>query len=348
MKNRNIHRFIPILFIICIVALGIWLWRSYHHETSKKDLILYGNIDIRTIDLAFNASERIEQVLAEEGDRVEKGALLATLEMSRLSHEALYAEARMLSQRATVSRLEAGSRPEEIRKARADVEALEAEYRNADINYRRLNALAEQGTVTIKQRDDAKASADSAAARLQAAREVLELALIGPRKEDIAAAKSTLKAYQEEMSVAKRRLEYAYLYAPSEGIIQNRIMEPGDMASPQKPVFTLALTNPVWVRAYIPQPDLGKVKLGMTAGVSTDSYPGKTYKGWVGFISPTAEFTPKSVETTEIRTKLVYQIRIYVCNPQNELHLGMPATVKIALNQSTGETAPDQDRCKNP
>jgi HlyD family secretion protein len=324
------------------------LWRSFHHETSKKDLILYGNVDIRTIDLAFNASERIEQVLAEEGDRVEKGELLATLEMNRLRHEALYAEARMLSQRAIVSRLEAGSRPEEIRKARADVKALEAEYGNADINYRRFNALAEQGTVTVKQRDDAKAAADSAAARLQAAREVLELAFIGPRREDIAAAKATLKAYQEEMSVAKRRLEYAYLNAPSEGIIQNRIMEPGDMASPQKPVFTLALTNPVWVRAYLPQPDLGKMKLGMTAEVSTDSYPGKSYRGWVGFISPTAEFTPKSVETTDIRTKLVYQVRIYVCNPQDELGLGMPATVKIALNQSTGEASPEPDRCKNP
>jgi HlyD family secretion protein len=119
------------------------------------------------------------------------------------------------------------------------------------------------------------------------------------------------------------------------------------MAFPETPVYTLALTNPVWVRAYVSEPDLGKIKLGMSAEVSTDSYPGKVYKGWVGFISPTAEFTPKSVETTEERTKLVYQVRIYVCNSQNELRLGMPATVVIPLNQTLKEESSDQERCKN-
>jgi HlyD family secretion protein len=211
-----------------------------------------------------------------------------------------------------------------------------------------MKSLAEEGSVTIKQRDDAEAVAESTTARVQAAREVLELALKGPRKEDIAAARASLKAYEEELAVSRQRLEYASLYAPSDGMIQNRILEPGDMASPLKPVFTLALDDPVWVRAYIPGPDLGKVKLGMTAEVSTDSFPGKTYKGWVGFISPTAEFTPKAVETTELRTKLVYQIRIYVCNPQNELRLGMPVTVTVPPGQAAGENAPEQDRCKTP
>ena len=105
------------------------------------------------------------------------------------------------------------------------------------------------------------------------------------------------------------------------------------MASPQTPVLTLALTNPVWVRAYVPESDLGKVSLGMHAEVATDSFPGKRYRGWIGFISPTAEFTPKSVETPELRTRLVYRMRVYVCDPQDELRLGMPATVTIPLQQ---------------
>lgn len=348
MKDKKIRRLIIVLFMIVAAIAGIWLWQSLNHRTSDKGLVLYGNVDIRQVDLAFNANERILQVLAEEGDRVEKGKLLATLETNRLLHEVARAKAQARSQREIVARLKAGSRPEEIRKARADMKAAEAEAKNAETNYQRMRSLAEEGSVTIKRRDDAEAAAASATARVQASREVLELALKGPRTEDIAAAKASLKAYEEELAVSQQRLEYASLYAPSDGVIQNRIMEPGDMASPLKPVFTIALTDPVWVRAYVTGPDLGKVKLGMTAGVRTDSFPGKTYKGWIGFLSPTAEFTPKSVETTELRTKLVYQIRIFVCNPQNELRLGMPATVTIPLDQIPGEAAPEQDRCKNP
>lgn len=348
MKKIKKHHLIVILLIIIAVFAGIWLWQSSRHKALDKDLVLYGNVDIRQVNLAFNAYERILNVFAEEGDSVGKGKLLATLETDRLSHELARTEAQAQSQREVVARLEAGTRPEEIRKARADVKAAEAEAKNAIINYERMKSLADEGFATIQHSDDANAAAEEATARLQVAREELELALIGPRKEDIAAAKATLKAYEAERAVAQRRLEEASLYAPSDGVIQNRVMEPGDMASPQKTVFTLALTNPVWVRAYVPEHDLGKVKLGMTAEISTDSYPGKTYTGWVGFLSPTAEFTPKSIETKELRTKLVYQIRIYACNPHNELRLGMPATVTIPLDQVLENRAPDQDRCKNP
>ncbi|MHB1099007.1 MAG: efflux RND transporter periplasmic adaptor subunit, partial [Burkholderiales bacterium] len=142
---------------------------------------------------------------------------------------------------------------------------------------------------------------------------------------------AVLKADQAGLSLATIDLGDASLYAPSDGIIRDRILEPGDMASPQKPVYTLALTNPVWVRTYVPESDLGRLKLGMAAQVETDSHPGRKYQGWVGYISPSAEFTPKSVETAELRTSLSYQVRIFVCNPLNELRLGMPATVTIPL-----------------
>ena len=124
------------------------------------------------------------------------------------------------------------------------------------------------------------------------------------------------------------------------------MLEPGDMASPQKPVFTLALTDPLWVRAYVPSPTSGKMRLGAAAQVTTDSYPGKRYRGWVGFISPTAEFTPKSVETQEVRTALVYQVRVFVCAPQDELRLGMPATVDVAAG-CRREARRRPDPCKS-
>ncbi len=115
-------------------------------------------------------------------------------------------------------------------------------------------------------------------------------------------------------------------------MIQDRLLEPGDMASPQKPVFTLALDDPVWVRAYVSETDLGRIRPGMKAEITTDSFSDKRYEGWIGFISPTAEFTPKTVETPEVRTKLVYQVRVFARNPQGELRLGMPAVVMIPLD----------------
>src|SRR5208283_82216 len=128
-------------------------------------------------------------------------------------------------------------------------------------------------------------------------------------------------------------------YAPTNGVIRNRLLETGDMASPQRPVFTLALDDPVWVRAYVPETDLGKIRTGMKAEVTTDSFPGKRYPAWVGFVSPTAEFTPKSVETPEVRTKLVYEVRAFAPNPQGELRLGMPAVVTVLLDQAQARPA---------
>jgi HlyD family secretion protein len=326
----------PLIGGVLIVAASIAAfaaWRSIHTEKKEKEIVLHGNVDIRQVDLAFNANERIDKVMAEEGDRVKAGQLLATLDRDRLEYEVLQAEARVRAQENVVAALVAGTRPEDIRKARADVAAAEAESRNAELTRRRLDQLAEKDLISKQEADDARAAADSARARLQAAKEALNLAVAGPRKEDIASAKATLKALTEAVAVAQRNLSYTYLYAPSDGVIQSRILEVGDMASPQKPVFTLALTDPIWVRAYVSERDLGKVRPGMTAEVVTDSFPGKRYQAWIGFISPSAQFTPKSVETREVRTSLVYQVRVFVRNPQNELRLGMPATVIIPLGQ---------------
>lgn len=345
MKKKT--RFIGLLVVLLIAAGAFLLVRSLTHKPPADELVLHGNVDIRQVELAFNGNERIADIMVKEGDRVRKGQLLATLDTVRLSHEVAQAEAQVKAQKEVLAALVAGTRPEDIRKARADVAAAEAQEKNAEIVFRRKGRLAEEDLISKQERDDAKAAADYAAAQLKAAKEALALAVAGPRKEDIAAARETLMAYKAAFSVAKRNLEYARLYAPSDGVIQTRILEPGDMASPQTPALTLALTDPIWVRAYVPEPDMGKIRLGMSAEVTTDSYPGKRYKAWIGFISPTAEFTPKSVETSEVRTSLVYQVRVYACNPGNELRLGMPATVIVPLHQPPTGTSSEKDRCKD-
>jgi HlyD family secretion protein len=323
-----------ILVSAALGAAGAAGWYFFHHRAvGNGELTLYGNVDIRQVQLAFNGSERIATMKAREGEAVRKGELLATLDTSRLSSNVDLQQAQLASQQQQVARLEAGSRPEEILKAQSDVEAARIAADNARQTYLRQKDLVARHFVAQQQADDAQAAAEAAQARYQSLQETLKLVRAGPRKEDIAAAKAMLRASKAALDVARKVLADASLYAPDDGVIQDRILEPGDMASPQRPVYTLALTDPVWVRAYVQGPDLGKVKPGMRAEVSTDSFPGKTYRAWIGYISPSAEFTPKSVETTEVRSSLVYQVRAFVCNTQDELRLGMPATVKIATEQ---------------
>ena len=313
------------------VAFAQVQWRLWPWTTQPPSdlLMLYGNVDIRDVEVAFNESDRITTMLVKEGDHVTKGQLLAVLDERRLKAALARAEAQTAAQKQVLERLLNGTRPEDIRKARADVDLAKAEVENARRTKARREALVTKKAASKQEVDDAQGAFDEAEARQAASQAALDLAVAGPRKEDIAEARATLEAFTAQLELAKVELADASLHAPANGVIQERLLEPGDMASPQKPVFTLALTDPVWVRAYVAEPDVGKLKLGMAALVQTDSFPGKNYEAWVGFISPTAEFTPKSVEVLELRTRLVYQARVFVKNPADELRLGMPATVRI-------------------
>lgn len=322
-----------IVFLVLAIGVGAWWYTDEHDRQDENHLVLYGNVDIREVDLAFNNSEHIERMLVQEGDRVKQGQLLATLDRGRVQAEVSAAQAKVDAQKAAVARLETGSRPQEVRQARASVAAAQAKLLDAKNTFERTQQLVRDKVASKQTMDDARANYDMARADLKVAEELLALAVEGPRAEDIQEAKAVLKAQEAQLSLTQEVLKDTEMFAPSDGVIRNRILEPGDLATPQTPVYTMALMNPVWVRSYAPENMLGKLKPGMEAEVSTDSYPGKSYKGWIGYISPTAEFTPKNVETPELRTRLVYQLRVYVCNPNDELRLGMPATVMIPLDQ---------------
>jgi HlyD family secretion protein len=338
---------LTILVFLVIAGFVGRRWLLSKHVPSDS-LTLFGNVDIRQVQLAFNDNERIDQLLVDEGSAVHAGQLLGQLVQQRFLDAVAQDKAMMATQQQVVARLLAGSRPEEIAEARAevaaaqaDVAAAQANLTNAELLYHRQETLAKQQYVSLQVRDDAERSylaqqAELAAKRedLAAKQQALRLAVIGPRKEDIAAAKATLEADKAALALAQKNLADARLYAPADGVIQDRILEPGDMASPQSPVFTLALDNPLWVRAYLPEPEMGKVALGMRASIESDSFPGQQFPGWVGYISPVSEFTPKNVETTQLRSQLVYRVRVYACNPDHRLRLGMPATVVIPLRDN--------------
>ncbi len=337
------------VFLVLLVSAGFFLYKRMTRQSAPNDSItLYGNVDIRQVQLAFNDSERIEKLLVDEGSAVHRGQLVAQLVQQRFQDAVAQGRSTLAAQQQVVARLEAGSRPEEIAQARADVAAAQADVQaaqanvtNAEMFYRRQESLAKQQYVSLQVRDDAErtlqtdqASLTAKQQALAAKRQALQLAVLGPRKEDIAAAQATAKADSSALALAQKQLADTQLYAPDDGVIQDRILEAGDMATPQTPVFTLALDNPLWVRAYLPEPEMGRVALGMRAWIESDSFPGERFSGWIGYISPVSEFTPKDVETTQLRTQLVYRVRVYACNQDHRLRLGMPATVVIPLSDN--------------
>lgn len=321
---KNNKKIILLLFLLIVLAAGFYFYQS---KPKEKALVLYGNVDIRQVSLAFNASERIDKMNAEEGDRVKKGDVLATLNTQTLQLAIAQTKAQIASQQATVAKLHNGSRPEEILQAQASVNTMAAEEENARTYYQRIQSLYDQNAVSRQNRDDAEARWKAAAANLENARAALQLSNAGPRQEDIAAAEAQLEALKVTLQTQEYNLSQATLLAPQDGVIRSRLLEPGDMASPSKAVYMIGLENAKWIRAYISEKRLGEVREGMEATVTIDSFPDQPIKGQVGYISNTAEFTPKSVQTEELRSSLLYEIRIYVTDDKNVLRMGMPATV---------------------
>lgn len=325
--------------ILVALGAGFWWWTNNRAERGNE-LVLRGNVDIRQVELAFNASGRVKQVLVQEGDRVTKDQLLARLDTERLRLQLAQAEGLAGAQRSQLAKLKAGSRPEEIRQAAALRDEAQVAVNDARQVYERQQDLVARHFVSQQQADTAKYALNAAQQRLNAAEEAYRLAVLGPRKEDVSAAEATLAAQEAAVAGLKHDISEGELQAPNDGIVENRILEPGDMASPQKPVLTLALNDPVWARVYLPEDALGRVPAGARATITTDSHPERKYPGWVGYVSPTAEFTPKTVETAELRTSLVYQARVFVCDGSNELRQGMPVTVIVTYDQPTSRDPP--------
>jgi HlyD family secretion protein len=322
------------LLIVPIVALAVaaggayWWWYGRDGD-APTPLALYGNIDLRQVALPFNNSERIAEILVQEGDHVQRGQVLARLETNRLKPQVDQAEAQVAAQRAAVERLRNGSRPEEVAQARANLESAKADAFNLQRQYERKKSLVLTNAAAQQDVDIAKAAADVADAKVEVNRNALDLAVAGPRAEDIAQAQAQLRGYEAQLAFLRQQFADAELAAPLDAVVRSRLMEPGEMAAPQKPVLTLAVTSPKWVRAYVAEPDLGKVHPGMAASVAMDGFEGR-FEGWVGFVSSVAEFTPRAVQTQELRTSLVYEVRVFVTDPSDELRLGAPATVHLS------------------
>jgi HlyD family secretion protein len=331
---------LPIVVVAAAVAAAVVWWRAPRRASDV--LQLYGNVDVRQMQLAFNDAGRVDALLVNEGERVAAGQALARLDAVRYRDAAARAGASLAAAQAVLARLRAGSRPQEVAEAAAAVDAAGATAHNAQLSWQRQRELVAADFLPRQALDDAAAARRAAAAELDRARQRLSLARQGPRREDIAAAAAQVDADRAALALAQRELADTVLRAPAAGVVEDRIVEVGDMASPQVPVYTVALDDPVWARVYLPETELGHVRPGMRAQISSDSFPGKAFAGWIGFVSPTAEFTPKSVQTPELRSELVYRVRVFACNPRGLLRLGMPVTVRVPLHGNAPQAQPER------
>ncbi len=306
-------------------ARAIALWK----RSGSGALALQGNVEIRQVNLGFKVAGRIEKLAVDEGDRVVEGQTLASLEKVYFEDALAQARASRDQALANYDKMKAGNRPEDIAQAEATLTENEATLQNATQTLDRAQALLNSASGTVKTYDDALGAQREAAARVNVARHALDLMRAGFRIEDIEAARAQLAQQEAAVMVAERQLADADLIAPSAGVVQSRAREVGSIVNVGEAVFVLSLTNPVWVRTYVSEPDLARVRPGMAVEVKPDNRDIAPMKGTIGFISTTAEFTPKTVETRELRTALVYRLRVVVEDPNDVLRQGMPVTVNV-------------------
>jgi len=272
--------FTPVFIVsFCLLLIGgCFLLRKLNGKPAS--ITVYGNVDVRQVDLGFRVFGRVDKLMFEEGDWVKPGQLLALMEKKPYS--------------------------DQLVEAKATVVSIAASLANEKKMLKRRLKLIDSKSVSQEDLDTVFATYRSLQANLEQAKARVE--------------------------VAKKNLVDTHIYAPTQGTILTRIREPGSVVNAGEPVYTLSVASPVWIRAFISETQLGLVYPGMPAKIYTDTPHGKVYEGKVGFISPVSEFTPKTVETTELRTDLVYRIRVYAENPDLGLRQGMPVTVELLLS----------------
>ncbi|MCM2359896.1 MAG: efflux RND transporter periplasmic adaptor subunit [Geobacteraceae bacterium] len=327
----------PALAAIAALALVLAtiLYFASHRDGNDQDVIrVSGNIEATSVEVSFKVPGRVLKRPVDEGETVQVGQIVALLDSADLAHETAIRRAEAEAARAALRELEAGSRDEEIGQSEAALAAAEAEAVRLEDDFRRSEALFAREVIPKQRFDAARAGRDASQAQLRQARESLALVRKGPRRERIDQGRARLREAEAALALASERLGYATLTAPVAGTVLSKNVEPGEQVATGTPVITIGELDSVWMRAFIPETDLGRIKLGQQARVTTDTWPGRVYDGTVTFISSEAEFTPKNVQTSKERVKLVYRIKITLPNPHRELKPGMPADAEIL----TGKT----------
>ena len=316
MKKPFVAVLVAILLIGSVIAYNFY----QRSGNGKGQIRVSGNIEVTTVEVSFKIPGRVSERMVDEGEAVKPGQPIARLDSEDLAHEVALRQAELQAVQATLNELIAGSRKEEI---------AQAEAKNYADDYRRQEALFQREVISRQKLDSSRAAYENSKARERQAAESLALVRKGPRQERIDQARAKVREAQAALSIATTRLGYANLASPASGVVMAKNIEPGEQVAAGTPVVTIGELDSVWVRAYINESDLGRVKVGQKARVTVDTWPGKSYEGIVTFIASEAEFTPKNVQTQKERVKLVYRVKVTIPNPNMELKPGMPADAEI-------------------
>ncbi len=319
---------VVILLAVVVLAAGFGGWWWYQSQQDKT-LTLYGNVDIRTVNMSFRVGGRLASLTVDEGDAITAGQTLGELDKAPYQNALLQAQAGVAVAQAQYDLMQAGYRDEEVAQAAAAVKQAQAAYDYAQNFFNRQQGLWKSRTVSANDLENARSARDQALATLKSSQDKLRQYRSGNREQDIAQAKASLEQAQAQLAQAQLDLHDTTLVAPANGTLLTRAVEPGSMLNAGSTVLTLSLTRPVWVRAYVNEASLGEAKPGREVLLYTDGRPDKPYRGKIGFVSPTAEFTPKTVETPDLRTDLVYRLRIIINDADDALRQGMPVTVSF-------------------
>jgi len=326
----------PLIAVLIVAALG-GAAAAYKHTRPVPDdstLRISGNIEITTVDVAFRAPGRVIGREVSEGETVLEGEAIARLDSTEYDHESELRKAELGAAQAQLAELEAGFRAEEIAQARALLTKVKADAERAHSELERQRGLFQRDVISQRELDAATAVGGMAAAQVDEATQRLKLLEAGARPEQIDLARHRVQQAREALALAETRLSYTTLLAPMSGHVLADHVEPGEQVAVGTPVVTLGDLDSTWLRGYVDETDLGRVRVGQRTLVTTDTYPGRRYDGRITFISSEAEFTPKTVQTAKERVKLVYRVKIDVANPNHELKPGMPADASIILDGS--------------
>jgi HlyD family secretion protein len=336
MKKR-----IPILILLAaLIAAGAYFYpRLKEKPVPANQLVVSGNIEAHQSLVSFKVSGRVVDLPVQEGQWIDAGTVLARLDNADYRQKVSIDEASVRVRESNLALTLAGSREQDIKAAEQSVADAGAELEQRKLDLERAERLFGRDAIAAQDRDRAQTAFKRAQAQYQSATQRLSEIREGSRKEEIAIANANVKAARESLGLSRINLEYTTLRAPSAGVIAVRQAELGEVVSPGTPIVTLTDLDHVWLRAYVAETDLGRIRYGQEAAIRTDTYPGKTYRGRISFIADKAEFTPKSVQTFKERVTLVYRIKIDIENSNHELKPGMPADAYISLSGTQPQTA---------
>lgn len=313
--------------VIIAAVVAIFIIRRAPKESGK--IKVSGTIETTMTELSFKIPGRVHERLVDEGEKVVAGQVVARLDNEEVRQELAGREAELAAAQAALAELQAGSRVEEIAQAEAAVARLKAESRRAGDEYLRSEQLYKREVIAKRDLEQAMAARDASAAALREVSERLRQVRAGARSETRQQARARQKGAEASVNLARTRLQESTLVAPLAGIVISKNIEAGEQVAPGTPVVTIARLADVWIRGYVPESDLPRIRLGQKARVTVDGLKGRVFEGSLDFISQEAEFTPKNVQTEKERVRLVYRIKVSIPNPDMVLKPGMPADAVI-------------------